>query len=125
MKNIAVFERGGEEYQVARLHMSTQLPQLRLRNALKARADGCQTRQFIQNAVLFNRQNAPGHYTPYGTGSCVVADPIGHVVIPAFPYHLPTRVTDVAKPIDEFIDTRRARQGHDRFHVRDTVKSVE
>src|SRR5947207_3988862 len=98
MKNIAVFERGGEEYQVARLHVSNQLPQLRLRNALKARADGRQPWQFIQNAVLFNRRNAQGRYTPYGTGSCVVADPIGHVVIPAFPYHLPPGVTAVVKP---------------------------
>src|SRR5437764_3092409 len=106
MKNIAVFERGGEEYQVARLQMWSQLPQLRLRNALKARADRRQPRQFIQNAVLFNRRNAPGRYTPYGTGSCVVADPVGHVVIPAFPYHLSTRITDLAKTVDEFIDTR-------------------
>src|SRR5262249_4157736 len=55
----------------------------------------------------------------------VVANPVCHVVIAPFPFNATVFIPNLSQPLDEFIHVRGARQGKNRFDIRDTVETIE
>src|SRR5208337_4401683 len=125
MKHVEMLAGRHKKNQVSGLQMSFELRQSRLRHTFHASPLRSEAGYNIQNAF-----NPDGRYSrhrnrPDYPCAHVVANPERHVVIAAFPSNAALFVPNLAKPLGEVINDRRAGERHNCFDVGDTVESVE